>query len=50
MTAREVGPTAQLPRAGDPDEIGPVIVFRASRVDSDMTGANVDVDGGPDFC
>jgi NAD(P)-dependent dehydrogenase (short-subunit alcohol dehydrogenase family) len=40
---------AYLPRAGDPREIGPVIAFLASRVNSYMTGANVNVDGGSDF-
>jgi 3-oxoacyl-[acyl-carrier protein] reductase len=41
---------AHLPRAGDPNEIGPVIAFVASRINSYMTGANVNVDGGSDFC
>ena len=40
---------AHLPRAGDPSEIGPVIAFVGSRVNSYMTGANVNVDGGSDF-
>jgi NAD(P)-dependent dehydrogenase (short-subunit alcohol dehydrogenase family) len=40
---------AHLPRAGDPKEIGPVIAFVGSRVNSYMTGANVNVDGGSDF-
>jgi len=43
------GHPAHLPRAGDPKEIGPVIAFLASRVNSYMTGANVNVDGGSDF-
>ncbi len=41
--------TARL-RAGDPSEIGPVIAFVASRRNSYMTGANINVDGGSDFC
>ena len=45
----DFGHPAHLPRAGDPAEIGPVIVFLASRVNSYMTGANVNVDGGSDF-
>ncbi len=44
------GHPAHLPRAGDPTEIGPVIAFLASRRNSYMTGANVNVDGGSDFC
>jgi 3-oxoacyl-[acyl-carrier protein] reductase len=43
------GHPAHLPRAGQPDEIGPVVAFLASRRNSYMTGANVNVDGGSDF-
>lgn len=43
------GHPAQLPRAGLPDEIGPVVAFLASRRNSYMTGANINVDGGSDF-
>jgi NAD(P)-dependent dehydrogenase (short-subunit alcohol dehydrogenase family) len=43
------GHPAHLPRAGEPGEIGPVIVFLASRCNSYMTGAFVNVDGGSDF-
>jgi 3-oxoacyl-[acyl-carrier protein] reductase len=43
------GRPAHLPRAGLPDEIGPVVAFLASRRNSYMTGANVNVDGGSDF-
>jgi NAD(P)-dependent dehydrogenase (short-subunit alcohol dehydrogenase family) len=43
------GHPAHLPRAGDPNEIGPVIAFAASRRNSYMTGANINVDGGSDF-
>lgn len=43
------GHPAHLPRAGLPDEIGPVAAFLASRRNSYMTGANVNVDGGSDF-
>jgi NAD(P)-dependent dehydrogenase (short-subunit alcohol dehydrogenase family) len=45
----DFGHPAHLPRAGDPDEIGPVIAFLASRRNSYMTGADVNVDGGSDF-
>jgi NAD(P)-dependent dehydrogenase (short-subunit alcohol dehydrogenase family) len=43
------GHPAHLPRAGDPSEIGPVIAFAASKRNSYMTGANINVDGGSDF-
>jgi NAD(P)-dependent dehydrogenase (short-subunit alcohol dehydrogenase family) len=47
--AEHFGHPAHLPRAGLPDEIGPVVAFLASRRNSYMTGANVNVDGGSDF-
>lgn len=43
------GHPAQMPRAGRPEEIGPVVAFLASRRNSYMTGADVNVDGGSDF-
>jgi 3-oxoacyl-[acyl-carrier protein] reductase len=45
----DFGHPAQMPRAGDPAEIGAVIAFVGSRRNSYMTGANVNVDGGSDF-
>ena len=33
-----------------PREIGPVIAFVGSRINTYMTGANINVDGGSDFC
>lgn len=47
--AEHFGHPAHLPRAGLPEEIGPVVAFLASRRNSYMTGANVNVDGGSDF-
>ncbi|WP_024804280.1 SDR family NAD(P)-dependent oxidoreductase [Nocardia sp. BMG51109] len=47
--AGHYGHPAQLPRAGRPEEIGPVVAFLASRRNSYMTGADVNVDGGSDF-
>jgi NAD(P)-dependent dehydrogenase (short-subunit alcohol dehydrogenase family) len=38
-----------LDRAAAPSEIGPVIAFLASALNSYTTGANVNVDGGSDF-
>ena len=49
VIAEDFGHPAHLPRAGDPSEIGPVIAFVASRLNSYMTGANINVDGGSDF-
>ncbi|MGV0741867.1 SDR family NAD(P)-dependent oxidoreductase [Mycolicibacterium sp. XJ870] len=43
------GHPAHLPRAGLPTEIGPVAAFLASKRNSYMTGANVNVDGGSDY-
>jgi 3-oxoacyl-[acyl-carrier protein] reductase len=47
---KHFGHPAHLPRAGDPAEIGAVIAFVASPRNTYMTGANVNVDGGSDFC
>jgi len=47
--AQHFGHPAQMPRAGLPEEIGPVVAFLASRRNSYMTGANINVDGGSDF-
>jgi 3-oxoacyl-[acyl-carrier protein] reductase len=49
VIAEDFGHPAQMPRAGDPKEIGAVIAFVGSRVNSYMTGANINVDGGSDF-
>jgi NAD(P)-dependent dehydrogenase (short-subunit alcohol dehydrogenase family) len=46
---KHFGHPAHLPRAGLPSEIGAVIAFVASRRNSYMTGANINVDGGSDF-
>jgi NAD(P)-dependent dehydrogenase (short-subunit alcohol dehydrogenase family) len=43
------GHPAHEPRTGLPDEIGSVVAFLASRRNSNMTGANINVDGGSDF-
>jgi len=45
----DFGHPANMQRAGDPKEIGPVIAFLGSRVNSYMTGADINVDGGSDF-
>jgi 3-oxoacyl-[acyl-carrier protein] reductase len=46
---KHFGHPAHLPRAGLPNEIGPVVAFLVSRRNSYMTGANINVDGGSDF-
>jgi 3-oxoacyl-[acyl-carrier protein] reductase len=45
----DFGHPAYLARAGDPAEIGPVIAFVGSRLNTYMTGADINVDGGSDF-
>jgi 3-oxoacyl-[acyl-carrier protein] reductase len=47
--AKHFGHPAHMPRAGLPEEIGPVAAFLASRRNAYMTGANINVDGGSDF-
>jgi 3-oxoacyl-[acyl-carrier protein] reductase len=51
MTAidKHFGHPAHVPRAGLPDEVGSVVAFLASRRNSYMTGANINIDGGSDF-
>jgi NAD(P)-dependent dehydrogenase (short-subunit alcohol dehydrogenase family) len=46
---KHFGHPAHLPRAGKPEEIGPVVAFLASKRNSYMTGANINIDGGSDF-
>jgi NAD(P)-dependent dehydrogenase (short-subunit alcohol dehydrogenase family) len=50
LIRQDYGSPADLGRAGLVEEIGAVIAFAASRRNSYMTGANINVDGGSDFC
>ncbi|MGX6509658.1 SDR family NAD(P)-dependent oxidoreductase [Rhodococcus sp. SJ-2] len=43
------GHPAQMPRAGLPEEVGPLVAFLASRRNSYITGADINIDGGSDF-
>jgi 3-oxoacyl-[acyl-carrier protein] reductase len=49
VISEDFGHPAYIGRAGHPSEIGPVIAFVGSRLNSYMTGADVNVDGGSDF-
>ena len=49
IIAEDFGEPCDLGRAGLPEEIGVVIAFLASKANSYMTGADVNVDGGSDF-
>ena len=49
VISEDFGHPAHLGRAGDPNEIGPVIAFVGSRINTYMTGADINVDGGSDF-
>ncbi|TCN49786.1 NAD(P)-dependent dehydrogenase (short-subunit alcohol dehydrogenase family) [Rhodococcus sp. SMB37] len=43
------GHPSQMPRAGLPDEVGPLVAFLVSQRNSYITGANINIDGGSDF-
>ncbi len=49
IIAEDFASPCDLGRAGLPTEIGAVIAFLASRCNSYMTGADINVDGGSDF-
>jgi 3-oxoacyl-[acyl-carrier protein] reductase len=49
IIGEDFGHPAHLGRAALPSEIGPVIAFAASRLNTYMTGADINVDGGSDF-
>jgi 3-oxoacyl-[acyl-carrier protein] reductase len=45
----DFGHPAHLGRAADPREIGPLVAFLASRSNTYVTGADLNIDGGSDF-
>jgi NAD(P)-dependent dehydrogenase (short-subunit alcohol dehydrogenase family) len=49
VLARDHGMSTDLGRLGLPEEVAAVIAFCASRRNSYMTGAHINVDGGSDF-
>ncbi|WP_106400608.1 SDR family NAD(P)-dependent oxidoreductase [Actinocorallia populi] len=49
IIGEDFGHPAHLGRVARPSEIGPVIAFAASRANTYMTGADINVDGGSDF-
>jgi 3-oxoacyl-[acyl-carrier protein] reductase len=49
VMAEQFGAHIDLGRVADPDEIARVVAFCASRANTFMTGAHVNVDGGSDF-
>ena len=49
VITEDFGHPAYMGRAADPAEMGPVIAFVGSRINSYMTGADINVDGGSDF-
>jgi NAD(P)-dependent dehydrogenase (short-subunit alcohol dehydrogenase family) len=49
VISEDFGHPAHLGRAGDPDEIGPLIAFLSSQANTYMTGADLNIDGGSDF-
>ncbi|WBB61272.1 SDR family oxidoreductase [Streptomyces sp. WMMC500] len=49
IIGEDFGHPARLGRVALPTEIGPVIAFLASRSNTYMTGADINVDGGSDF-
>jgi 3-oxoacyl-[acyl-carrier protein] reductase len=50
IMADKYGSSADLRRIADPTEVAEVVVFCASKANTYMTGAHLNVDGGTDFC
>ena len=50
VMSEQYGSSADLLRVADPTEVAEVIAFCASRANTYMTGTQLNVDGGSDFC
>jgi NAD(P)-dependent dehydrogenase (short-subunit alcohol dehydrogenase family) len=50
VMSEQFGSSADLRRVADPGEIAEVVAFCASKANTHMTGAHLNVDGGTDFC
>jgi NAD(P)-dependent dehydrogenase (short-subunit alcohol dehydrogenase family) len=49
VMADQFGSSADLRRVADPGEVAEVVAFCASKANTHMTGAQLNVDGGTDF-
>jgi NAD(P)-dependent dehydrogenase (short-subunit alcohol dehydrogenase family) len=50
VMSEQFGSSSDLRRVADPGEIAEVVAFCASKANTHMTGAQLNVDGGTDFC
>ena len=50
VMSTQYGLSADLRRVADPTEVAEVVAFCASKANTYMTGAQLNVDGGSDFC
>jgi 3-oxoacyl-[acyl-carrier protein] reductase len=50
VMSEQYGSSADLRRVADPTEVAEVVAFCASKANTYMTGAQLNVDGGTDFC
>ena len=50
VMSEQYGSSADLRRVANPSEVAEVVAFCASKANTYMTGAQLNVDGGTDFC
>jgi 3-oxoacyl-[acyl-carrier protein] reductase len=50
VMSEQYGSSGDLRRVAEPNEVAEVVAFCASRANTYMTGAQLNVDGGTDFC